>query len=93
VAVKKESRPRVFRHQNIIGDKIYKEQTAKGGIRWFIGEDIDREKLKENGVEIDPEAERVIELAKKVATKINDSTEIPKKDEKKNQRKKSVKKK
>lgn len=64
---KKPSKPRVFKYQNIIGDKIYKEQTAKGGVKWFIGESIDWEKMKETEVEIGPEAEKTIELAKKVA--------------------------
>lgn len=60
------SKPRVFKFQNIIEDRIYKEQTARGGVKWFIGEDIDLEKNKELGVEITDNAMKMMELAKKV---------------------------
>ena len=63
---RKESKPRVFRYQNIIGDKIYKEQTARGGVKWFVGEDIDLEKQKELGAEVSKDGEKMIELANKV---------------------------
>ncbi len=63
---KKDSKPRIFRYQNIIGDKLYKEQTARGGVKWFIGEDIDLEKQKELGVEVPKDALKMIELASKV---------------------------
>ena len=64
----KEERPRIFKYQNIIGNKIFKEQTARGGVKWYVGEDIDREKLKETGVTITPEGEKMIKLAAKVKT-------------------------
>lgn len=63
---KKPSKPRVFKHQNILGDKMYKEQTARGGVKWYIGEEIDLEKQAELGVEISDDAKKMIELAKKV---------------------------
>ena len=66
---KKDLKPRVFRYQNIIGDKIYKEQTARGGVKWFVGEDIDLSKQKELGVEIPEDALKMIDLAKKVGKK------------------------
>lgn len=72
--VRKE-KPRVFKYQNIIGDKIFKEQTARGGIRWYIGEDIDYEKNKELGIEMTPEALKMIELAKRVSNKSQDSSQ------------------
>lgn len=64
---KKDQKPRVFRYQNIIGDKIYKEQTARGGVKWFIGEDIDLAKHEELGIEIPENGKKMINLAKKVA--------------------------
>ncbi|MFA4996230.1 MAG: type IV secretion system DNA-binding domain-containing protein [Patescibacteria group bacterium] len=64
--IKKESKPRVFRYQNIIGDKIYKEQTARGGVKWYVGEEIDLAKQKELGVEVLKDGEKMIELANKV---------------------------
>lgn len=64
----KDRKPRILRYQNIIGDKIYKEQTARGGVKWYVGEEIDREKLDELGVGVTPEAEKMINLAKKVGT-------------------------
>ena len=63
------SKPRVFKYQNIIGDRIYKEQTARGGVKWYIGEGIDLEKNKELGVEITKDAEKMMDLAKKVGGK------------------------
>lgn len=63
----KKDKPRVFKYQNIIGDKIYKEQTAKGGVKWYIGEDIDMEKNKELGIPITDEALKMTELAKRVS--------------------------
>lgn len=64
-----EKKKKIFRYQNIIGDKVYKEQTSRGGVKWFIGEDIDLDKYQETGVEITEDAKKAIELAKKVATK------------------------
>lgn len=62
-----EKKKKIFRYQNIIGDKIYKEQTSRGGVRWFLGEEIDVDKFRESGIEVTPDAEKAIELAQKVA--------------------------
>lgn len=51
---------------NILDGKIYKERTARGGVRWFFGEEIDRDKLAKNKIIVDDEAEKMIELSKKV---------------------------
>ncbi|MFA6531950.1 MAG: DUF87 domain-containing protein [Patescibacteria group bacterium] len=63
----KKNKPRVLRYQNIIGDKLYKEQTARGGVKWYVGEDIDEEKWKEAGLEVTDQARKMIKLAEKVA--------------------------
>lgn len=68
---KKEKKTRFLRYQNIIGDKVYKEQTARGGIKWYIGEDIDRTKFEEAGIIIDENGERMIELAKLADEKLD----------------------
>lgn len=64
--VEKKLAPRTFKFQNVIGNKIFKEQTSRGGLKWYVAEDIDRDKLKETGVEITPAGEKMIELAAKV---------------------------
>ncbi len=62
----KKDKPRVFKYQNIIGDKIFKEQTARGGVKWYIGEDIDFDHYTELGVDINDNAKKMITLAKAV---------------------------
>lgn len=62
-------KPRYFRHQNVIGDKIYKEQTARGGAKWYVGEKIDFDKIKELGIEISDESKKFIDLASKAQQK------------------------
>jgi hypothetical protein len=49
ITEKKPPKEKRLKIENIIGDIIYKEQTAKGGVRWFIGEPIDTEKMAEQG--------------------------------------------
>lgn len=63
----KPRKRRNIKYQNIIGDLIYKEQTARGGQRWYTGEAIDKEKIKESGIELSEDANKMIELAKKVS--------------------------
>ena len=63
----RKDKPRLFKYQNIIGDTLYKEQTARGGVKWYIGEDIDTAKYEGLGVEITEEAKKMINLAKKVS--------------------------
>ena len=72
---KKEKKPRFLRYQNIIGDKVYKEQTARGGVKWYMAEEIDEEKLAETGVIIDDNARRMIMLAKKADDKLSTEDE------------------
>jgi len=70
---KKEKGPRVFKYKNIIGDSIYKEQTARGGVKWYIGEKVDFEKIKDMGIEVPDEAKKMLELAKRVDQKASTS--------------------
>lgn len=67
----KEKKARPFRYQNVIGDKIYKEQTARGGVKWYTAEVIDEDKLKESGVVIDENGKKMIEINKKIADKFS----------------------
>ena len=62
----RERSPRYLKHQNIIGDKIYKEHTARGGIKWYVGEKIVPEELDDLGVTITDDAKMMMKLAKKV---------------------------
>ncbi len=59
----KEKKPRYLKYQNILGNKIYKEQTARGGVKWFIGEDIDEERFAEVGIVVDDSSKKMIKLA------------------------------
>ncbi len=70
----KEKKQRILKYQNILGNLIYKEQTARGGIKWYIGEPIDEARMSELGIVIDDKARKMMELAKRVA-KINDITQ------------------
>ena len=65
----KEEKVRVFRYQNVIGDKLYKEQTARGGVKWYTGEDIDEAKMAETGIVVDEAGKKMIEINKKIADK------------------------
>jgi len=59
----KEKKPRYLKFQNILNGKIYKEQTARGGVKWYIGETIDPEKSAGVGIIIDDNAKKMIELS------------------------------
>jgi hypothetical protein len=59
----KEKKPRYLKYQNILGNKIYKEQTARGGVKWFIGEDIDEDRFSEVGIVVDDNSKKMIKLA------------------------------
>lgn len=61
-----ENKKRILKYQNIIGDLLYKEQTARGGLKWYIGEPMDEDKLFETGIIIDDSARRMINLATRV---------------------------
>jgi hypothetical protein len=61
----KELKP--IKYQNILAGKLYKERTARGGVKWFLGEEIDEEKLEKSGTIIDDTARELIELSKNIA--------------------------
>lgn len=63
----KKKKKRVFRYQNVIGNSLYKEQTGRSGVKWYLGETIDSEKLGESGLEISETASRMVDLARKAA--------------------------
>ncbi|MEI7792575.1 MAG: DUF87 domain-containing protein [Candidatus Berkelbacteria bacterium] len=75
--------PRGLKYQNIIAGKLYKERTARGNVKWYLGEEIDEQKLAETGIVVDDNAKKMIELSKKVsanhvkATHIAHHTEAP----------------
>jgi len=60
----KPSGPRVVRHENILNGKLYKERTARGGVKWYIGEEVDEEKLRKGGTIVDDKARELVELTK-----------------------------
>jgi len=61
-----ERKPRLLKWQNIIADKIYKEQTARGGVKWYVGTDIDPNLFEEQGISIDENGQKMIDLMEKV---------------------------
>ncbi len=85
----KPKKKKVFKHENIIGDKIYKEQTARGGVKWYIGEKIEVKELEESGVEIDDEGKKMIEIAKKVGDSIKKKNKTSSSRSKNDEKKKS----
>jgi hypothetical protein len=62
---KKKDRKRIIRYQNIIGDRIYKEQTARGGVKWYIGEPVNLDQIKEDGIEVTENVLKMIDLVKR----------------------------
>ncbi|MEI6499275.1 MAG: type IV secretion system DNA-binding domain-containing protein [bacterium] len=62
----KEYKSRVLRYQNIVGDKLYKERTAKAGVKWYFAEAIDENKLQEAGFVIDDQGRKMIDINKKL---------------------------
>lgn len=67
--VGKTSLPRSLKYKNIIGENIYKEQTTKGGVKWYIGEKLNLDKVKEMGIDVTDSAKKMTELAKRVEGK------------------------
>jgi len=65
---KKPSKSRVIKYDSIIDGKIYKERTARGGVKWYLGEEIDEEKLAKSKISVDDTAKKIIELSKKVSS-------------------------
>jgi hypothetical protein len=76
----KKDKPRVFKYQNIIGDKIFKEQTARGGVKWYVGEDIDIQKMEEMGMEMPEAGKKMMDLAKRVNGNSTKKSIEPKED-------------
>lgn len=72
-----ERKNRTLKYENIIGNKVYKERTSKGGVKWYFGDVIDEAKLGESGIIVDEKAKAMIELNKKVYGTIA-TTEAPK---------------
>ncbi len=66
---KKERKPRYLKHENLIGDKVFKEHTARGGVKWYVGEEVTPDELEDVGVTITDDGKKMIELAKKVEKK------------------------
>jgi len=64
----RENEPRAIKYQNIIDGKLYKERTARGNVKWYLGEEIDEQKLAETGIVVDDNAKKMIDLSKKVST-------------------------
>jgi hypothetical protein len=66
---KKPEGPRVVKYDSILDGKIYKERTARGGVKWYLGEEIDEEKLAKNKILLDDGAKEIIDLSREVAPK------------------------
>ncbi|MCX6812835.1 MAG: type IV secretion system DNA-binding domain-containing protein [Candidatus Berkelbacteria bacterium] len=79
IAEKADDKNRILKWQNIIGDKIYKEQTARGGVKWYVGQEALPEKFEEQGIIVDDAGKKMIELMKRVYK----TKELPKELEKK----------
>jgi len=69
VTREKELKPRLLKWQNIIADKIYKEQTARGGVKWYVGTEIDPELFAEQGISVDEKGRQMIGLMEKIYNK------------------------
>ena len=65
----KEEKPRVLKYQNILNGRIYKERTARAGVKWFFGEELDTAKLAESGITIDESGHKMIEIMNKLSPK------------------------
>ncbi|MEI6144393.1 MAG: type IV secretion system DNA-binding domain-containing protein, partial [Candidatus Berkelbacteria bacterium] len=63
--VPKERKARFLKWQNIIGDKIYKEQTARGGVKWFVGQKITPEMFVEQGISVDEAGSQMLKTMEK----------------------------
>jgi len=65
----KKEEPRVVKWQNILEGRIYKERTARGNVKWYVGEEVDEEKLSKAGVVMDDNARKIIDLTSVSSTK------------------------
>ncbi len=62
---REDNRPRNLKWQNMIGDKVYKEQTARGGVKWFVGQKISPEMIDQQGITIDEKGDEMIKTMEK----------------------------
>jgi len=62
----KEEKPRVLKYQNILDGRIYKERTARAGVKWYFGEELNQDKLAESGILIDDSGKKMIEIMNKL---------------------------
>jgi len=63
----RSNEPKVIKYENILNGRLYKERTARGGVKWYLGEEIDEEKLMKSHTIIDEKGKKLIELSAKVA--------------------------
>jgi len=78
--VEEDKKPRFLRWKNIIGDKVYKEQTARGGIKWYVGQKITPEMFEEQGITLGKNGKEMIGIMEqaynlKIKTKAGESSE------------------
>jgi len=78
--VEEDKKPRFLRWKNIIGDKVYKEQTARGGIKWYVGQKITQEMFEEQGITLGKNGKEMIGIMEqaynlKIKTKAGESSE------------------
>lgn len=66
---KKPPKPKAIKLDNLINDLVYKEQTAKGGIKWYIGEKVNMDEMAEQGYIIDDAFKEAHKLAKQANKK------------------------
>jgi hypothetical protein len=67
--IKKNEEPRLVKYQNILDGRIYKERTARGGVKWYLGEDFDEEKLTKSGLIVDDNARKLVEVTAELSAK------------------------
>jgi hypothetical protein len=59
----KPKKPKNLKIDNFLGDIIYKEQTAKGGVKWYVGDKADLSALAAQGYIIDDKVREASKLA------------------------------
>ena len=80
----KPSGPRTIKYDSILHGRIYKERTARGGVKWYLGEEIDEEKLAKSKITLDNTARKIIELSQKVSPIKNQNEPVGESHQKKN---------
>lgn len=69
VPAPEKNEPKVLKTDGILNGKIYKERTARGGVKWYLGEEVDEEKLAQKGIAIGEDARGMIEKTKELFKK------------------------